>query len=141
MELVLVKVLQLQLVDNLLSPLDVLFVFLRSRVVNNLLNLDVFPLNALYLLFLKGALLPVLVKLWKARPHVIHKQLWQLFIRLHNEAEKLSMVVVHYLTDFLFKREWFKLFPREFLRFEHKYSVLKLKNFLRLSWYELFRFF
>jgi hypothetical protein len=112
MELVLVKVLQLQLVDDLLSPLDVLFVFLRSRVVNNLLNLDVLPLNALYLLFLKGAMLPVLVKLWKARPHVIHKQLWQLFICLHNEAEKLAMVVVHHLTNFLFKREGFQLFPR-----------------------------
>jgi len=116
-QFVLVKVLHLQLIDDLLSPLDVLFVFLRSRVVKNLLNLYMLTLNTLHLFFLKGTMLPVLVKLWKARPYIIHKQLRELFIRLNNEAEKLAMVVVNYLTNLLFEWKWFKLFPRKFLCF------------------------
>ncbi len=46
----------------------------------------------------------VLVKLGENLAHVIHEQLWQLFIRLEHEAEELAVVVVNYVRKLFL--EW-----------------------------------
>lgn len=98
-----------------LSSLDVLFVFLRGGVVDYLLDLDVFSLDALDLLFLQGSMLPVLVELRKAGPDIVNEKLGKLFVCLNDKTEKLAMVVVDHLANFLLKRERFELFPRKLL--------------------------
>ena len=55
-------------------------------------------LDLLNLVLLTGIMFPILVELRKARPYIVHKQLGQLFIGLHHEAEKLPMIVVHNLA-------------------------------------------
>jgi hypothetical protein len=57
-----------------------------------------FSLDLLDLVLLIGIMFPILVKLREARSHIVNEQLRQLFIRLNDETEKLSMIVVNDLA-------------------------------------------
>lgn len=71
--LVLGQVLQLELVDDLLGSLHVGLIFLRSRVILYLLDMDVFALDLLYALTLLRLMIPVLVELREALADIIHE--------------------------------------------------------------------
>ena len=63
-----------------------------------MLNLNMFALDLLDLVLLIGIMFPILVKLRETRSHIVNEQLRQLFIRLNDETEKLSMIVVNDLA-------------------------------------------
>ena len=92
------KVLELKPVNNLLGVLHSLLVQLWCRIIHSLLDLNMLALDLLDLVLLTGIMFPILIELRKARPYIVHKQLGQLFIGLHHEAEKLPMIVVHNLA-------------------------------------------
>ena len=140
-QLSLLEILHLQSGNDLLGALDILLVLLRSGIVLYLLNMNVFSFDLLHLLSLQGLMLPVLVELREARPHVIDKKLRQFRVCLNNEAEELSMVVVDHLTKFFLEWERLQLFPSKVFSLEHKNSIIELKQSLGLSGHKLFCLF
>jgi len=79
-------------------------------------------------------MLPILVKLGEAWANIIHEQLGKLVVRLHDEAEEFSMIVVHYLAKLFLEGEWLEIFPSVLLCLQDKYSILQLENFAWSIW-------
>ncbi len=53
----------------------------------------------------------VLIELGKDLTDVVHEKLGQFFVGLQHETKELAMVVVYYVLEFLFKREWLQVPP------------------------------
>lgn len=104
------------------------------------MHLDVLALDLLHGCLLGGVVFPVLVELREWSPNVIHEKLRQFFVRLDDETEEFTVVVVHNITKFFLEWERLEVFPSLIFCFEDVYSVLELVYFLGLSWHELLVF-
>ena len=99
-------------------------ILLRGIVITSYMDLDVLTFDLLHGGFLIDVVFPILVELGETSANIVNEELGQLLVGLNDEAKELAVVIVNYVAELLFEREWFEVFPREILGLQHEHPIL-----------------